>query len=127
MADASVVVAALVDATVTGRWARDVLADQGVAAPALLPYEVASTLRRLSRLGVISLDTAALAHADLGALPIELFPYAPGAGRVWELRNNLTPYDASYVALAESLGAEVATLDRRLTRAPGARCSFRTP
>jgi len=70
---------------------------------------------------------ASLAHADLVALPVELFPYEPFASRVWELRNAVTAYDAWYVALAESLAVPLATLDERLARAPGPRCTFLGP
>jgi predicted nucleic acid-binding protein len=70
---------------------------------------------------------AALAHEDLLSLPIELFPYHPCAARVWELRPNVTVYDAWYVALAERLDAALATLDRRLQRASGPRCEFLLP
>lgn len=59
--------------------------------------------------------------------PIELFPYEPFAFRVWELRENLTAYDAWYVALAEEVGAKLATLDGALCRAAGPRCGFLTP
>lgn len=54
---------------------------------------------------------------------IELHPFAPFAARVWELRHNLTAYDAWYVAVAESLGCPLVTLDGRLTRAPGPTCA----
>ena len=77
--------------------------------------------------GAISADTASLAHADLTELPVELFGYDLLADRVWELSRNLTCYDAWYVALAELLGSSLATLDVRLTRAPGARCDFLMP
>ena len=60
-------------------------------------------------------------------LVIELFPYAPFASRVWELRDNVSPYDAWYVALAESLQADLVTLDRRLTRAAGCRWRCGSP
>jgi predicted nucleic acid-binding protein len=55
-------------------------------------------------------------------LPIELWPYLPLAERVWELRENLTAYDASCVALAELLGTSLVTLDARLARESGPRC-----
>jgi predicted nucleic acid-binding protein len=77
--------------------------------------------------GEISADTASLAHADLLGLRVELFPYAPFAARIWELRENVTAYDAWYVALSESLDASLATLDARLSRAPGPRCRFERP
>jgi len=60
-------------------------------------------------------------------LYIELYPYAAVARRVWELRDNLTAYDAWYVALAEQLSAPLVTLDRRMATANGPRCQFRLP
>jgi predicted nucleic acid-binding protein len=125
--DASVIVAALVDSGPDGGWAEEILARDALAAPHLMPVEVANILRRASLAGEISDAIAALAHADLTSLPIEYFPYLPFATRVWELRSNLTAYDAWYVALAETLTARVATLDERLTRAPGPRCDFLLP
>lgn len=125
--DASVVVAALVDQGPDGRWAEAELLDAQLAAPHLLLVEVASILRRMARAGQISDDIAALAHDDLLRLPVELFPYEPVAARAWELRPNLTSYDAWYVALAEQLEAPLATLDARLRGAVGPTCAFRTP
>lgn len=60
-------------------------------------------------------------------LRVELFPYEPHAVRVWELRDNLTAYDAWYVAVAEALDAPMITLDRRVARAAGPLCSFPLP
>lgn len=57
-------------------------------------------------------------------LRVELFPYAPFATRIWDLRDNVTCYDAWYVALAETLSAPLATLDARLAKASGPRCRF---
>ena len=65
-----------------------------------------------------------MAHHDLLGLRVELFAYEPFGPRAWELRGNLTTYDAWYVALAEDLGSPLATLDRRLSRAAGPRCGF---
>ena len=92
-----------------------------------MPAEAANILCRAAATGDISADVASMAHADLLDLRVELFPYAPFAARVWELRDNVAFYDAWYVALAESLGSSVATLDLRLARATGPRCSFETP
>lgn len=92
-----------------------------------MPVEVANVLRRATMSGEISADTASMAHADLLDLRVELFSYEPLANRVWELRDNITAYDGWYVALAESLGARLATLDLRLSRAAGPRCGFATP
>ena len=125
--DASVVVAALVDGGEAGRWAEEVLLEDHLVAPHLMPVEVANILRRAARAGELSPDAATLAHVELQTLPVDLFPYGPFASRVWALRENLTAYDAWYVALAELLDGELATLDRRLARAPGVACPVRTP
>lgn len=125
--DASVVVAALVDSGPDGRWAESLLAGDDLAGPCLLPAEVANILRRAQLAREISGETASLAHADLIALRISLFPYEPFASRIWGLRANLTAYDAWYVALAEALSASLATLDAKLTRAPGPECGFLVP
>lgn len=125
--DASLVVSALVDSGATGTWAESLLAAGPLSAPHLMPVEAANILRRAAAAGDISADAASMAYADLLDLRVELFPYAPFAARTWELRDNVTCYDAWYIALAESLGAKVATLDLRLARAPGPRCGFQTP
>ena len=125
--DASVVVAALVGAVEHGAWAAQTLADAHVSAPQLMPFEVANVLRRNQIHGAMGRDAATLAHADLLDLAVELYPYEAVADRVWELRGILTSYDASYVALAERIGAPLATLDTRLTRAAGPTCRFLTP
>jgi predicted nucleic acid-binding protein len=125
--DASVLVAALVDGGSDGDWAAAVLADHELVAPHLMPIEVANILRRATLAGDITHDVASLAHADLLDLRVELWPYALLAERCWELRDNVTIYDGSYVALAERLDAPLATLDQRLAGAPGTRCRFITP
>jgi predicted nucleic acid-binding protein len=125
--DASVVVAALIDSGSTGQWAEELLLQAPLHAPQLMPVEAANILRRACLCGDIGEDLAALAHRDLLALPCELFPYELVAERAWALRANLTTYDACYVALAELMDAELATLDRALTRAPGPFCRFLLP
>ena len=110
-----------------GTWAEGLLSSDHLAAPHLMPVEVANILRRALRAGEISGDTASLAHADLLALPVELFPYAPFGARTWELRTSITAYDGWYVAVAEALSASLATLDARLSRAAGPRCDFVVP
>jgi len=125
--DASAIVAALVDSGPDGVWAESLLATEPLAAPHLMPVEVANILRRAAQAKDLSEDLASLAHTDLLQLRVELFPYEPLAERVWELRGSLTPYDAGYVALAESLEARLMTLDFRLARASGPRCEFETP
>ena len=125
--DASAVVAALVDGGSDGRWAESELVGQPLAAPHLMPVEAANILRRVALAGDLSADVASLAHDDLVQLRVELFEYEPQAERVWQLRNNLTAYDAWYVALAEALGAPLVTLDERISRASGPRCEVRLP
>lgn len=125
--DGSLVVAALIDAGREGTWADGLLGSDALAAPHLMPVEVANILRRAVASGELTADAASMAHADLLALRIDLFPYGPFSLRVWELRDNVTCYDAWYVALAEALDAPLATLDVRLSRATGPRCRFRLP
>jgi len=124
--DASVVVAGLVDAGPAGRWAEQLVADGGLVAPHLLVVEVANIVRRAELAGQVSPGIAALAHRDLLELAVALFPYEPFAERIWELRRNVTAYDAWYVALAEHLQVPLATLDRRLSSAAGPACAFAT-
>ena len=125
--DSSVMVAALVDGGSVGEWAEELLMSGPLAAPHVMPVEAANILRRSASAGDISTDVASLAHQDLMSLPIELFPYSLCASRVWELRSTVTAYDAWYVALAETIGARLATLDLRLSRATGTRCEFALP
>lgn len=125
--DASTVVAALVDTGPVGTWAETTLVSGPVAVPHLMPAEVANILGRSVLAGDISADIASLAHADLVSLRLELYPYVPFASRVWELRANVTAYDAWYVALAERLDARLARLDARLSRASGPTCEFAMP
>jgi predicted nucleic acid-binding protein len=125
--DASAVVAVLVDTGPKGRWVEGVIAANALAAPHLMPVEVANVLRRTVSARQISADVGALAHASLLGLPVELFAYEVHAGRVWELRSNLTCYDAWYVALAEALDVPLVTLDRRLAASAGPRCTFLQP
>ncbi|MGE4163983.1 MAG: type II toxin-antitoxin system VapC family toxin [Vicinamibacterales bacterium] len=122
--DASLVVAALVDSGTAGTQAAQLLAESRLVAPHLMPVEVANILRRAVLAGSLGADVAALAHADLLDLGVVLYPYEPFADRCWALHPNVTAYDAWYVAMAESLSAPLATLDGRLTRAPGVQCEF---
>ena len=125
--DASAAVALLLDAGHTGDWVAAQVADRHLAAPELVMYEAANVLRRRAAAGAVSPAEATLAHEDLRALALELWPYAVVAERVWQLRDNVTVYDAAYVAVAEMLEADLVTLDVRLARAPGLRCPVLTP
>lgn len=125
--DASALVAALVDAGAAGRWAEEALASHTLASPELVLAEASNVLRRLEQSRQISRLEAASAHADLLQLDLVLFPYAPFAERIWALRENLTSYDAWYVALAEMLECPLATLDGKLGRASGPKCEVLAP
>ena len=122
--DASVVVELLTDSGPEGEWAAARLADAILAAPQLMPYEAGNILRRQVLHGNLDVYLATLAQADLVSLPVDLLPYSVVADRVWRLRENLTAYDAAYVAVAEMLGAPLLTLDVKLARAPGLTCSI---
>ena len=120
--DASAMVGALVgqDSAVGERLAReDVL-----HAPELLVLEVASALRRLASTHALSERGAVTALRKLADLPLFLHPHLPLVARTWELRANITPYDASYVAVAEALGLILVTSDMRLSTAPGVACTI---
>jgi predicted nucleic acid-binding protein len=125
--DASVVASALIGMDGDGNWASSLLLAGPLCAPHLMPVEVASVLRRAVAAGDLSSDAASLAYADLLDLRVDLYPFAPVAVRVWGMRANVRCYDALYVALAELLGAPLATLNRRLANAPGLGCEFWTP
>ena len=121
------VVAALTGIDAVSTWAQSLLEAEEMFAPHLMPAEVASMLRRGVATGELSTSAASLAYDDLLKLRVVFVPYEPYAERIWDLRANVTPYDAWYVALAEMLGVGLATLDGPLTRAPGPRCHFVTP
>ena len=127
VADASVLVAVLVDSGREGKWAESAVAESSLAGPELVLAEASNILRRLEQAGKISRLEANSAHGDLLRLDLELFPFAPFADRVWALRNNLTSYDAWYVALAEVLDCPLVTIDRKLSRASGPRCEILVP
>lgn len=125
--DASLVISALTAPDDEGAWSSEQLLGQDLVAPQVMPLEATSALRFAEFRKEISSEVASRAYADLLNLRVELYPFALFADRVWQLRANVTPSDAWYVALAEWLQAPLATLDRRLTRASGPRCGFLTP
>ncbi len=125
--DASVLVAALVDSGPEGTWSEQAVAEGSLIAPELVLVEASNVLRRLELSSEITEIEATLAHENLLRLELQLFPFAPFADRVWELRKNLTSYDAWYVAMAESFDCPLATLDRKLSRASGPTCEMVTP
>ena len=98
-----------------------------LAAPELALVETSNLLRRLELSGSVTRLEATAAHRDLLRLKLDVYPFAPFADRVWELRSNLTSYDAWYVALAEALDWPLLTLDRRISRASAPRCEVLVP
>jgi predicted nucleic acid-binding protein len=125
--DSSAVAALLIDSGPDGQWVTQTLESGEIAAPALVTYETANVIRRHEIAGQISADQSAQAHADLLDLAIELWPYDLLATRAWELRLNLSIYDATYVALAEITDQTLITLDKRLAKAPGPKCRIAAP
>jgi predicted nucleic acid-binding protein len=91
-------------------------------APALIDLEVLSVLRRSRAGGDLDDRRAELALQDLLDLPMTRYTHSAFLRRVWELRHNATPYDAAYIALAESLDCPFITADRSLAKIPGASC-----
>ncbi|HEY7609973.1 MAG TPA: type II toxin-antitoxin system VapC family toxin [Alphaproteobacteria bacterium] len=90
-------------------------------APHLIDLEVAQVLRRYASTGQVDADRCRAALSDLADFPLTRYPHDFLLPRIWELRANLTAYDASYIALAEILGAVLLTGDERLATAPGHR------
>ena len=99
--------------------ANRIRSDGDLHAPHLLDVEFQHALRRLALSGAISDDRATDARADFVDLAIVRYPHVSLADRMWELRHNMTAYDAAFVVLAEVLGAPLVTCDTRLARAPG--------
>ena len=126
--DASVVVDAFVG---TGRHAdrarRELRQLPFLPVPSIFPAEVTSAIGGLLRRGALSARRATGALAQLRVLRTVEYPFAPFEVRVWELRDTLSVYDAWYVALAEQLGIELVTADRRLASASGPRCAILEP
>jgi predicted nucleic acid-binding protein len=93
--------------------------NESLAAPHLLDLEVTQVLRRLVRSAEVSTKRAEEAIHDLLELRIARYPHHLFLQRIWQLRNNLSAYDAVYVGLAESLRATLITRDLRLGSASG--------
>jgi predicted nucleic acid-binding protein len=97
---------------------------QTLHAPHLLDVEIAQVIRRYAANGEIDGERGRMALADLADLPLRRYPHDFLLPRIWDLRNNLTAYDAAYVALAEALDAPLLTRDRRLAAAAGHRAQI---
>ena len=115
--DASAVVKLLAPTQLDSAFDRRLGRAESLHAPHLVDVEVANGLRLAVGAGLIGNDRALDALGDLGAMPVTRYPHGALLGRAWELRENLTMYDAVYVTLAELLGAPLVTCDGRLARA----------
>lgn len=118
--DASAAIEVLLGSSAGAPLADRLLApDSSLHAPHLLDLEVAQALRKLTFRGGLPPERARQALQDLTNWPIDRYPHEILLSRVWALRENLTAYDAAYVALAEILGATLLTRDARISRASG--------
>ena len=104
--------------------ARRLLAREAVAVPHLADSEVAHALRGQVLRGHVGADDAGAALARWRRLGLRRFGVAGLLPRIWELRDNVTAYDATYVALAEGLACDLVTADARLAQAPGPTCAI---
>ena len=93
--------------------------DGDLHVPHLIDVEALHALRRLVLIGDISEERAADARTDFAELAFIRYPHEPLSDRIWQLRHNLTAYDAAFVALAEALAVPLVTCDRRLAAARG--------
>jgi predicted nucleic acid-binding protein len=122
--DASVVLEILLGTTLGRRFGDKLYAHAGSwNVPHLLDTEVLSVLRRLVRSRQLDKERALLAVEDLGRLDLVRHGHADCTSRVWELRTTLTAYDATYLALAEALGATLVSADRGFLGVPDRRAA----
>lgn len=115
--DASAILEVLLRTTDAADWLLD--SAETLHAPHLLDVEIAQVIRRYEARGELSAERGQEVLTDLMAFPVARYPHDGLLQRMWELRHNLTAYDAVYVALAEALDAPLVTRDERLASAPG--------
>lgn len=117
--DASIIVTALADDGPDGDRVRTRLRGERLVAPHLIDVEVLAAWRRLTSAGDLDQRRVELAMEDLCSLRLDRVPHDRLLRRCWELRQDLTVYDATYVALAEALEVPLLTADAKLAAAPG--------
>lgn len=117
--ETSAVLAALAERTPDTELVERLADDGDLHAPHLIDLEILQTLRGLVRDGKLSADRAEDVRTDVAALALSRYAHEPLADRVWALRENLTAYDAVFVALSEALEVPLITCDERLAAAPG--------
>lgn len=125
--DTSALVEFLVGADPIADRIRGIVVGQRLAAPHAVDLECASALRGLVHGKKLPPDEGLRALQLLANMSLKRYGHAALLPRIWELRHNMWPYDAAYVALAESLSAELVTLDGKIGRARGLRCTIRNP
>lgn len=123
--DASAAVAVLLNVGPEAEHVRERISrpDETLHVPHLFEVEVLHALRRHNLSGALQTTRAHLALNRLNETRLIRYAHTSFLGRIWELRDNLTAYDAAYVALAEALDAPLITLDQRLAQAPGNRAN----
>ena len=99
------------------------VAGEKLAAPHALDLECASTLRGLVHGGKLPPGEGGRALELLSRTDLKRYSHVPLLERIWQLRPNMWPYDAAYVALAESLAAELVTVDSKIQKVPGIMCA----
>jgi predicted nucleic acid-binding protein len=125
--DTSAMVEFLVGADPAAERIRAIVVGERLAAPHAVDLECASTLRGLVLGKKLPPDEGERALQLLARMSLKRYGHASLLPRIWQLRHNMWPYDAAYVALAESLSAELVTLDGNIGKVPGLRCTVRNP
>ena len=123
--DTSALVEFLVGSDAAAERVRAIAANERLAAPHAVDLECAATLRGLALGSKLPPDEGERALQLLARMDIRRYDHRPLLTRIWQLRHNMWPYDAAYVALAESLGAELVTLDAKMEKIPGLDCTIR--
>ena len=127
--DSSALLDLLLGSQPNAGWVEDRVkeADGEIHAPHIVALEVVNVARRLLQASVISLPRARALVEAVAESALQRYPHTAFLDRIWELRENVDPFDASYVALAEALDVPLVTTDRRLARAPGIRATVLAP
>ena len=125
--DTSAMVEFLVGADPVAEAIRDMVTGEKLAAPHAVDLECALTLRGLVLGKKLPPDEGERALQLLGKMSLRRYGHAPLLTRIWQLRHSMWPYDAAYVALAESLSADLVTLDGKIGKVPGLNCTVRNP
>jgi predicted nucleic acid-binding protein len=123
--DTSALVEFLVGSDVAAERVREATSGHRLAAPHAVDLECASTLRGLVRGRKLDESDALSALRLLGRIALRRYDHVPLLPRIWELRHNMWPYDAAYVALAEALSIDLLTVDAKLAGVPGVHCNVR--